>query len=194
MSCLDESISVLTNQWTCPGWIFVPRKPIWWGMKIIQYAAVSVEKCTHSSWPREVPSPQFSQFGQTTGLLLCLTDSINHLGSKSCDYGQRVLSPFWETCCCWGLLLCCHKGAKDLVEVHPCGRNKWEAFRGEEGWIRGRATRMAWGTLFQDILLFEGRRQGNEAHAYLRSIEARGPMENSTIDDRKWAARQQEFC
>ena len=24
---LDESMSVWTNQWTCPGWMFVPRKP-----------------------------------------------------------------------------------------------------------------------------------------------------------------------
>jgi Transposase IS4 len=27
VNCLDESMSVWTNQWTCPGWMFVPRKP-----------------------------------------------------------------------------------------------------------------------------------------------------------------------
>ena len=27
VSCLDESISIWTNRWTCPGWTFVPRKP-----------------------------------------------------------------------------------------------------------------------------------------------------------------------
>jgi hypothetical protein len=30
--------------------------------------------------PREVPPPKFSQFGKTARLLLCLTDSIHHLG------------------------------------------------------------------------------------------------------------------
>jgi Transposase IS4 len=25
--CVDESISVWTDMWTCPGWMFVPRKP-----------------------------------------------------------------------------------------------------------------------------------------------------------------------
>ena len=27
VNCLDESMSFWTNQWTCPGWMFVPRKP-----------------------------------------------------------------------------------------------------------------------------------------------------------------------
>jgi hypothetical protein len=27
LSCLDKSMSVWTNMWTCPGWMFFPRKP-----------------------------------------------------------------------------------------------------------------------------------------------------------------------
>ena len=27
VSCLDESMSPWTSKWTCPGWMFVPRKP-----------------------------------------------------------------------------------------------------------------------------------------------------------------------
>ena len=27
ISCLDQSISIWTSKWTCPGWMFVPRKP-----------------------------------------------------------------------------------------------------------------------------------------------------------------------
>ena len=27
VSCLDESISIWTSRWTCPGWVYVPRKP-----------------------------------------------------------------------------------------------------------------------------------------------------------------------
>ena len=25
--CIDESMSIWFNKWTCPGWMFVPRKP-----------------------------------------------------------------------------------------------------------------------------------------------------------------------
>ena len=27
VSCLDESMSIWTSRWTCPGFMFVPRKP-----------------------------------------------------------------------------------------------------------------------------------------------------------------------
>ena len=27
VSCLDESMSIWYNRWSCPGWIFCPRKP-----------------------------------------------------------------------------------------------------------------------------------------------------------------------
>jgi len=27
MTCLDESMSIWNNKWSCPGWIFCPRKP-----------------------------------------------------------------------------------------------------------------------------------------------------------------------
>ena len=26
-NCLDESMSIWWQRWTCPGWMFVPRKP-----------------------------------------------------------------------------------------------------------------------------------------------------------------------
>jgi hypothetical protein len=25
--CLDKSMSIWTSRWTCPGWVFCPRKP-----------------------------------------------------------------------------------------------------------------------------------------------------------------------
>ena len=28
--CLDESMSIWTNKWMCPGWVFCPRKPKPW--------------------------------------------------------------------------------------------------------------------------------------------------------------------
>ena len=27
VSCLDKSMSIWTSRWTCPGFMFVPRKP-----------------------------------------------------------------------------------------------------------------------------------------------------------------------
>ena len=33
IACLDESMSVWTNQWTCPGWMFVPCKSHTFGNK-----------------------------------------------------------------------------------------------------------------------------------------------------------------
>ena len=27
VSCLDESISIWTSRWTCPGWMYIPSKP-----------------------------------------------------------------------------------------------------------------------------------------------------------------------
>lgn len=86
VNCLDESMSVWTNRWTCPGWMFVPRKPhpmgneyhsLCCGLSGIMYAIELVEG---KDRPREVPPPKFSQFGKTAGLLLRLTDSIHHSG------------------------------------------------------------------------------------------------------------------
>ena len=52
VSCLDESMSPWTNKYTCPGWMFVPRKPhpfaneyhsvccsmsgIMWGLELVE--------------------------------------------------------------------------------------------------------------------------------------------------------------
>lgn len=86
VNCLDESMSVWTNRWTCPGWMFVPRKPhpfgneyhsICCGLSGIMYAIELVEG---KDRPREVPPPKHSVHGKTTGLLLRLTDSIHHSG------------------------------------------------------------------------------------------------------------------
>ena len=86
VNCLDESMSVWTNRWTCPGWMFVPRKPhpmgneyhsLCCGVSGIMYAIELVEG---KDRPRELQAPKFSEFGKTTGLLLRLTDSIHHSG------------------------------------------------------------------------------------------------------------------
>jgi hypothetical protein len=86
VSCLDESMSVWTNMWTCPGWMFVPRKPhpmgneyhsICCGVSGIMYA---IELVKGKDRPTQLAPEKFSEHGKTTGLLLRLTESIHHSG------------------------------------------------------------------------------------------------------------------
>jgi hypothetical protein len=86
VNCLDESMSVWTNMWTCPGWMYVPRKPhptgneyhsICCGVSGVMYAIELVEG---KDRPRAQPYAKYSEHGKTTGLLLRLTDSIAHSG------------------------------------------------------------------------------------------------------------------
>ena len=86
ISCLDESMSVWTNQWTCPGWMFVPRKPhpmgneyhsVCCGLSGIMY---SIELVEGKDRPRELPPPKYHEKGKTSALLLRLTESIAHSG------------------------------------------------------------------------------------------------------------------
>lgn len=86
VSCLDESMSVWTNQYTCPGWMFVPRKPhpmgneyhsVCCGLSGIMY---SIELVEGNDRPKEIPPPKYHEKGITSGLLLRLTESIAHSG------------------------------------------------------------------------------------------------------------------
>jgi hypothetical protein len=78
VSCLDESMSIWFNKWTCPGWVFCPRKPhpfgnewhtICCGESGILHAIELVEGKDH---PREIPDPPTDKHGKTVGLLLRL--------------------------------------------------------------------------------------------------------------------------
>ena len=86
VSCLDESMSVWTNRWTCPGWMFVPRKPhpmgneyhsICCGISGIMYAIELVEG---KDRPGQLPPKKYHDKGKTAGLLLRLTESIAYSG------------------------------------------------------------------------------------------------------------------
>jgi hypothetical protein len=69
VNCLDESMSVWTNQWTCPGWMFVPRNPHPMGNEYhslccgLSGIMCAIELVEGKDRPREVPPPKFSQFG-----------------------------------------------------------------------------------------------------------------------------------
>ena len=87
VSCLDESMSVWTSKWTCPGWIYVPRKPhpmgneyhtICCGKTRILYQLELVEG---KERPAELgPRPYENLGGKTVGLLLRLTRPIHTTG------------------------------------------------------------------------------------------------------------------
>ena len=86
VNCLDESMSIWTNKFTCPGFMFVPRKPWPFGN---EYHMVC---CCHSGimWeidlvegkdrPRALGQQEFDNMGSTVGLLLRMLAPIFHKG------------------------------------------------------------------------------------------------------------------
>ena len=86
VSCLDESISIWFNRWTCPRWMFVPRKPHPFGNKYhtitdgcsgITFDAEIVEGKDH---PKEMPKDPLDKEGKTVGLLLRLCSNLYSSG------------------------------------------------------------------------------------------------------------------
>ena len=78
VSCLDESMSIWTTKWTCPGWMFVPRKPhpkgneyhsICCSLSGIMYGIEIVEG---KDRPRERGRDEYHEKGKTASLLLRL--------------------------------------------------------------------------------------------------------------------------
>ena len=76
ITCLDESMSIWTNKWTCPGWIFSPSKPrpivneyhyICCGLCVIMFAIDLVEGNTR---PKELLS--YPRTKKATNLLFRL--------------------------------------------------------------------------------------------------------------------------
>ena len=86
VNCLDESMSIWTNKFLCPGFMFVPRKPwpfgneyhtvcccltgIMWGIDMVE----------GKDRPRDLGQQQFHDLGATVGLLLHLLLPIFNLG------------------------------------------------------------------------------------------------------------------
>jgi hypothetical protein len=103
VSCLDESMSVWTRKWTCPGFMFVPRKPhpmgneyhsICCGLSGIMYAIELVEGKDH---PKERPKADYDDKGKTAGLLLRLCKSLFGTGKVVIlDSGFCVLQAIIE--------------------------------------------------------------------------------------------------
>ena len=84
IACLDESMSIWNSRWTCPGWVFCPRKPhpqgndyhtICCGETGILFDFEVVEGRDR---PTQLGRPEYEvEHGKTGGLLLRLTQSIH---------------------------------------------------------------------------------------------------------------------
>jgi len=81
--CLDESMSIWHNKWTCPGWIFCPRKPHPFGNEYhtaccaLSTIMFVIELVEGRDAPPEIPK-QFNAEGKTAGLLLRMLQSYFH--------------------------------------------------------------------------------------------------------------------
>ena len=81
--CLDESMSIWHNKWTCPGWIFCPWKPHPFGNEYHTACCgqsnimISIEMVEGKDAPRQIQK-QFEQYGKTAGLLLRMLQPYFH--------------------------------------------------------------------------------------------------------------------
>ena len=82
VNCLDESMMIWFNKWTCPGWIFCPRKPHLYGnewhsmccgLSSILFVVLLVEG---KDKPPERPGDRFGGMSKTAGLLRIMCTSI----------------------------------------------------------------------------------------------------------------------
>ena len=87
ISCLDESMSIWFGRFTCPGWVFVPRKPHPFGNEYhsiccgLSGIMCAIELVEGKDRPKELGKPDgYSKGGATVGLLLRLTKSLYHTG------------------------------------------------------------------------------------------------------------------
>jgi hypothetical protein len=102
--CLDESMSKWIQRWTCPGFVFCPRKPWPFGNEWHAIACSEttiiffVELVEGKDRPQELGEKKYNESGgKTVGLLLRMTESIWHSGKVVVlDSGFCVLQALIE--------------------------------------------------------------------------------------------------
>lgn len=86
ITCLDESMMKWINEYTCPGFMFVPRKPWPFGNEWHTICCADsgimfgVELVEGKDSPPQKPTPLHQEMGKTVGLLLRLTHSLHGTG------------------------------------------------------------------------------------------------------------------
>ena len=82
MNCIDESMSKWVNEYTCPGFMFVPRKPWSFGNEYHDAGCAesdiiwSLELREGKDWPTQLNNKPFDDLGKTVGTLLRLTEPV----------------------------------------------------------------------------------------------------------------------
>lgn len=101
--CLDESMSIWNQRWTCPGWVYCPRKPHPIGNEYHTACCgqsgilFSLEIVEGKDAPQNRQLPYDNVGGKTTGLLLRLLESYFHTGKYVVlDSGFCVLKSILE--------------------------------------------------------------------------------------------------
>ena len=86
ITCLDESMSIWFNRWTCPGWMFVPRKPHPFGNEFhticcaITGIMFGIDLVEGKDRPKEKPADENANLGSTVSLLLRMCKPIYSTG------------------------------------------------------------------------------------------------------------------
>lgn len=100
--CLDESMSSWINRWTCPGWIFCPRKPHPFGNEYhtaccaLSGIMFAIELVEGKDAPPQIEVPH-AEHGKTTGLLLRMLSNVFWTGKYVVlDSGFCVLKAIIE--------------------------------------------------------------------------------------------------
>ena len=84
VTCLDESMSIWNNRWTCPGWVFCPRKPHPFGNEYhticcgLSGVLFKLEMVEGKQRPKELQKDPPNK--RTIGLLLRLCKDLYHRG------------------------------------------------------------------------------------------------------------------
>ncbi|KAL3793797.1 hypothetical protein ACHAWO_013675 [Cyclotella atomus] len=81
VKCLDKSMSIWTNRWTCPGWVFRPRKPWPFGNEYHSACCAlcglmfSIELVEGKDRPAQLRNQKYDAYGKTAGLLLRMLET-----------------------------------------------------------------------------------------------------------------------
>ena len=87
MNCIDESMSKWVNEYTCPGFMFVPCKPWSFGNEYHDAGCAesdiiwSLELWEGKDRPPQLNNKPFDNLGKTVGTLLHLTEPVWGSGS-----------------------------------------------------------------------------------------------------------------
>ena len=103
INCIDESMSKWVNEFTCPGFMYVPRKPWPFGNEYHDAGCADcdiiwgVDLREGKDRPRNLGNKEFDEMGKTTGILLRLTKPFWHSGKVFVlDSGFCVLKSLIE--------------------------------------------------------------------------------------------------